>query len=289
MKTVLQIATFCCAATLGSAFIQGPLLPTSSAPSQALQASSDNEAVTSRREFFEVTGTAAVGAGLLLTTGFNQAANAQDGPYSLPPLPYPYEALEPHIDAATMKFHHDKHHAAYVANVNKAMAGKPAVSITDLQKEALKTGGGVRNAGGGHYNHGLFWNTLCAAKDSGAPSGALAKAIDESFGSLDAMKEEFAKTAAGVFGSGWAWIGVADGKLAITSTPNQDNPLMDGANCTPMIPILGLDVWEHAYYLKYQNRRPEYISAFWNVVNWAKVGEYYDNYAIKGVPVPVEG
>eukprot|EP00904_Undaria_pinnatifida_P002049 jgi/Undpi1/11845/HiC_scaffold_4.g01544.m1 len=189
-----------------------------------------------------------------------------------------------------LKFHHDKHHAAYVANANKAMAGKTAPSVLELQKDAIKTGGGVRNAGGGHYNHCLFWNTLCNHASSGSPSGKLAAAIDESFGSMDAMKEQFGAAAAGVFGSGWAWLGcTADGKLAITGTPNQDNPLMDGAACTAMFPILGLDVWEHAYYLKYQNRRPEYISAFWNVVNWAVVSENYEMYASAGRGVPVQG
>ncbi|CAM9549969.1 unnamed protein product [Sphacelaria rigidula] len=187
-----------------------------------------------------------------------------------------------------MKFHHDKHHAAYVANTNKAMAGKQTPPIVELQKNAIKEG--TRNAIGGHYNHCLFWNTLCSSASSGSPSPALAKAIDDSFGSMDAMKEQFNAAAAGVFGSGWAWIGCnKGGKLTITSTPNQDNPLMDGASGTAMVPILGLDVWEHAYYLKYQNRRPEYISAFWNVINWAVVSENYEMYASAGRPVPVVG
>uniref|UniRef100_A0A7S2XZ78 superoxide dismutase n=1 Tax=Fibrocapsa japonica TaxID=94617 RepID=A0A7S2XZ78_9STRA len=170
------------------------------------------------------------------------------------------------------------------------MAGKEAPSITDLQKGAFKAGGPTRNAGGGHYNHALFWKTMGPAKESGSPSPALAKAIDEAFGSMDEMKAKFNAAATGQFGSGWSWLGVqADGKLAVVGTPNQDNPLMEGATATPMNVILGCDVWEHAYYLKYQNRRPEYVENWWNVVNWGYVSEIYDKYASKGMPVPVEG
>eukprot|EP00612_Vaucheria_litorea_P003115 CAMPEP_0171461736 /NCGR_PEP_ID=MMETSP0945-20130129/6061_1 /TAXON_ID=109269 /ORGANISM="Vaucheria litorea, Strain CCMP2940" /LENGTH=247 /DNA_ID=CAMNT_0011988135 /DNA_START=114 /DNA_END=857 /DNA_ORIENTATION=- len=239
-----------------------------------------------RREALETSAVtiAAAGMGLLASSSPVRA----DGPYYLPDLPYGYEALEPSIDAATMKFHHDKHHLAYVTNANKAVSGKEAVSILDLQKNAIKEG--TRNAGGGHYNHSLFWTTLCSESKSGSPSSALSSAINSSFGSMEEMKTKFNTAAAGVFGSGWAWIGVTkDGKLDITTTPNQDNPLMEGAKCTPMIPILGLDVWEHAYYLKYQNRRPDYISAFWNVVNWPQVSKYYEEYASKGAGVPVKG
>ncbi|KAG8467577.1 hypothetical protein KFE25_006629 [Diacronema lutheri] len=206
--------------------------------------------------------------------------------YTLPDLPYDYEALEPYIDAATMRFHHDKHHATYVANVNKALEGKPAKSILELQKDAISAGGAVRNSGGGHYNHALFWEEMGPATGKG-PTGALAAKIDEAFGSFDKFKEEFSAKSAGRFGSGWCWLGVKpDGKLAIDTTPNQDNPLMDGGCETKMVPILGLDVWEHAYYLKYQNRRPEYISSWFNVVNWEKVAFNYEKYASKGQGVP---
>jgi len=207
-------------------------------------------------------------------------AYAQDGMFSVPPLPYAYDALEPHIDAATMKFHHDFHHQAYVNNLNKAMAGKDAVPLASLMPGAKDAK--LNNAGGGHYNHCLFW-TILGPKAGGAPTGTLAEKIDAAFGSFDDFKAQFAASAAGVFGSGWAWLAVAkDGSVSIVTSPNQDNPLMD----SDLIPVMGLDVWEHAYYLKYQNRRPEYIGAFWNVVNWAKVGEYYDTYASKGEAVP---
>jgi Fe-Mn family superoxide dismutase len=197
--------------------------------------------------------------------------------HTLPPLPYDKAALEPHIDAATMEIHHGKHHNTYVTNLNNAIAGKgdlESKSIEDLCKninsvpEDIRTA--VRNNGGGHYNHSLFW-TVLGPIAGGAPSGEVADAINAAFGSFDAFKEAFAKAATTRFGSGWAWLVVKDGKLAITSTPNQDNPLMDNSGT----PILGLDVWEHAYYLKYQNRRPEYIAAFWNVVNWNAVAERF--------------
>ena len=197
--------------------------------------------------------------------------------YTLPELPYEKTALEPHIDATTMEIHHDRHHNAYVTNLNNAIAGKAdleALSIEDLCKNISSVPAdiqaAVRNNGGGHYNHSLFW-TIMGPNAGGAPTGALADAITAAFGSFDAFKEVFAKAGATRFGSGWAWLVVKDGKLAVTSTPNQDNPLMDGSGT----PILGCDVWEHAYYLKYQNKRPDYISAWWNVVNWTAVSDLY--------------
>jgi Fe-Mn family superoxide dismutase len=193
--------------------------------------------------------------------------------YELPPLPYAFDALEPHIDAQTMQIHHDRHHAAYINNANAALEGHPdlqAKDVLDLLRhldtvpESIRTT--LRNNAGGHANHSLFWTILGPGK-GGTPSGALAEGIRSTFGSFDAFKEQFAKAAAGRFGSGWAWLVVdRGGHLAITSTPNQDNPVMEGQT-----PILGLDVWEHSYYLKYQNRRPDYIAAFWNVVNWDEV------------------
>jgi Fe-Mn family superoxide dismutase len=205
--------------------------------------------------------------------GFSQAAMAEDAMFTLPPLPYDYDALEPFVDAATMKFHHDFHHQAYINNLNKAMAGKDAASLVSLMPGAK--GAKLNNAGGGHYNHCLFWNIM-GPKAGGEPTGVLADKMKEAFGSYDDFKTQFSASAAGVFGSGWAWLAVAsDGSVKIVTTPNQDNPLMEGATEAGLIPIMGIDVWEHAYYLKYQNRRPEYISAFYNVVNWAKVGEYY--------------
>jgi len=191
--------------------------------------------------------------------------------FTLPNLPYDFNALEPHIDARTMEIHHGKHHNAYVTNLNKAIEGTDAenLSIEDICRNISKYPGAVRNNGGGHYNHSLFWTVMGA--NGGSPSGALADAINSAFGSLDEMKSKFNAAAAGRFGSGWAWlIKDASGKLAITSTPNQDNPLMDVAEVKGT-PILGLDVWEHAYYLNYQNRRPDYAAAFWNVVNWSEV------------------
>jgi len=220
-------------------------------------------------------------------------APAVSNAYSLPDLPYPYDYLEPYIDTPTMKLHHDKHHATYVANINKATEGKPAMSLVDLQTNALEATG-VRNNGGGHYNHGFFWQEMTSpdkAKNSKV-SAKLSDLIDKSFGSMDDMKAKFAAQAApgAVFGSGWCWVCVNQkgDALEIVGTPNQDNPLMKGVTSEIMYPILGLDVWEHAYYLKYQNRRPEYISAFWNVVNWDKVSENLDYVLEKhaGVPVP---
>jgi Fe-Mn family superoxide dismutase len=197
-------------------------------------------------------------------------------PFTLPPLPYAFDALEPHIDAQTMQIHHDKHHAAYVTNLNAAVAKAPELGgksldelLTGINKvpDAVRTA--VRNNGGGHWNHSMFWQWLDASKRGGEPSGALGKAIQASFGDFAKFKEQFAAAAAGRFGSGWAWLIRQGGKLAITSTPNQDNPIMDGVQ--PGDVLLGLDVWEHAYYLKYQNRRPDYVAAFWSVVNWGDV------------------
>lgn len=228
--------------------------------------------VSSRRAIFKGVG-AAVAAGALNPGN----ANA----YSVPDLPYPFEALEPHIDTPTMKIHHDKHHATYVANINKATEGKDQKPILDLMESAIEAGPAVRNNGGGHYNHAFFWEEMAPPAEAAKtkPSAQLEALINKSFGSMDAMKEQFEARAApgALFGSGWVWICVnkAGDELKLVGTPNQDNPLMKGA--VPgediMFPILGLDVWEHAYYLKYQNRRPEYVSNWWNVVNWDKVSE----------------
>lgn len=196
--------------------------------------------------------------------------------YELPNLNYSFDALEPHIDKLTMEIHHGKHHNAYVTNLNKALEdNKISVnSLEELMANISKYPVAVRNNGGGHYNHSLFWEII-GPNAGGNPVGNLAKAIDETFGSFDKFKEEFAKAAAGRFGSGWAWLVLVDGKLVISSTPNQDNPLMDVAEVKGF-PVLGIDVWEHAYYLKYQNRRPDYVSAFWNVVNWNEVEKRYN-------------
>lgn len=195
--------------------------------------------------------------------------------FELPKLPYAYNALEPHIDARTMEIHHTKHHQAYVTNLNNAIAGTPneGQSLEQLMGGISKLSAAVRNNGGGHYNHSLFWE-LMAPNAGGEPSGELGDAIRTTFGSFDKFKEEFGKAAVGRFGSGWAWLVKHDGKLVVTSTPNQDNPLMDIADVKGF-PLLGLDVWEHAYYLNYQNRRPDYISAWWNVVNWDFVAERF--------------
>ena len=195
--------------------------------------------------------------------------------FELPALTYATDALEPNIDKATMEIHHDKHHAAYVTNLNKALEGKEdGSSIEDICKNISKHPMAVRNNGGGHFNHSLFW-TVMAPNAGGNPSGELATAIDAAFGSYDAFKTKFAEAGTTRFGSGWAWLIVgADGKLAVTSTPNQDNPLMDVAEVKGT-PILGMDVWEHAYYLKYQNKRPDYIAAFFNVINWSAVADRF--------------
>jgi superoxide dismutase, Fe-Mn family len=202
-------------------------------------------------------------------------------PFTLPPLPYAYDALEPYIDALTMQIHHDKHHAAYVTNLNAAIAKAPELAgktldqlLTGLAKvpEAVRTA--VRNNGGGHWNHSLFWLWLDPSKRGGEPSGGLNDAIRSSFGDFAKFKDQFTAAATGRFGSGWAWLLHQGGKLTITSSAHQDNPIMEGTR--PADVLLGLDVWEHAYYLKYQNRRPEYITAFWNVVNWPEVQKRWD-------------
>ncbi|HTN07133.1 superoxide dismutase [Agriterribacter sp.] len=196
--------------------------------------------------------------------------------FTLPALPYAHNALEPHIDTLTMQIHHGKHHQAYVDNLNKAIAGTPNEnkSLEELVKAAGTISPAVRNNGGGHWNHSFFWEIL-APNAGGKPSGKLAAAIDTAFGSFDEFKTKFSAAGATRFGSGWAWLIVKDGKLEVTSTPNQDNPLMDVAEVKGT-PILGVDVWEHAYYLKYQNKRPDYLAAIWNVVNWKKVEEKFE-------------
>jgi Fe-Mn family superoxide dismutase len=198
--------------------------------------------------------------------------------YELPALPYAYDALEPHIDARTMEIHHSKHHAGYVNNLNKALEGQAALQnkaveelLSDLSAipESIRTA--VRNNGGGHYNHSMFWPSM-AANGGGEPMGSLASSIAKTFGGFDVFKEQFSKAAATRFGSGWAWLVLnASGELSVMSTANQDNPVSEG-----MKPVVGLDVWEHAYYLKYQNRRADYIAAWWNVVNWKTVGELFE-------------
>ena len=203
--------------------------------------------------------------------------------HELPPLPYAHDALEPHIDKQTMEIHHGKHHNAYVTNLNKALAGQPVLEgksiealVRDLASVPENIRGPVRNNGGGHLNHSMFWKLL-APQAGGAPTGALTADINTAFGSFDAFKEKFEAAGTGRFGSGWAWLVRNGGKLEIVSTANQDNPIMGKAiaGCEGQ-PILGCDVWEHAYYLKYQNRRPDYLKAFWNVVNWAEVTKHYE-------------
>ena len=202
-------------------------------------------------------------------------------PFTLPSLPYPADALEPYIDKMTMEIHHGKHHNAYVTNLNSAVEGTEydkwsmediCAKITTID-EAKR--GAVRNNGGGHYNHSLFWQLLAPASQAGEPSAELVAAIDRDLGGMDAFKAAFEKAGATRFGSGWAWLVVVDGKLVVTSTPNQDNPLMKGVVDVIGTPVLALDVWEHAYYLKYQNRRPDYLHAFWQVVNWDKVNKLF--------------
>ncbi|HLV26872.1 MAG TPA: superoxide dismutase [Gemmatimonadales bacterium] len=199
--------------------------------------------------------------------------------HTLPSLPYAFDALEPHIDARTMEIHHGKHHQAYVNNLNAALEKAADLQdrpldelLADLNSvpESVRTA--VRNNGGGHWNHSLFWKVM-APSSGGEPVGALASAIAESFGGFAAFQDEFAKAAGGRFGSGWAWLIRKNGKLAVTSTPNQDNPLMEGSKASDV--LLGLDVWEHAYYLNYQNRRPDYVKGWWNVVNWGEVGRRF--------------
>lgn len=231
-----------------------------------------------RRHFVKL-GTLAATATLL--PGFSSAAETAAPVYTLPPLPFPFDALEPHIDAKTMEIHHGKHHQAYITNLNAAiapgsdLAKKPLPSLladlSSVSDEAKRTT--IRNNGGGHWNHDFFWKSLTPADKSGKPSAELAKAIDADFGSYDEFKKAFANSATKNFGSGWTWLISQNGKLKITNTPNQDNPLMAGVVKENGTPLLGLDTWEHAYYLHYQNRRPDYITAFWNVVNWQAVSE----------------
>jgi Fe-Mn family superoxide dismutase len=221
-----------------------------------------------------------VGLSLVMGLGIVLAAPLQAvAEFSLPPLPYAANALEPSIDARTMTIHHDRHHAAYVANLNAQIPAFPelaTVDLTTLQGSISKFSPAVRNNGGGHYNHSLFWTVMAPGGQGGKPSKALSQAITAAFGSQSAMQQQFNQAAASRFGSGWAWLIVKpDGGLAITSTPNQDNPLMDLPGIERGKPILALDVWEHAYYLNYQNRRPDYITAWWDVVNWKEVNSRY--------------
>jgi Fe-Mn family superoxide dismutase len=232
-----------------------------------------------RRQFVKL-GTLAASAALLPTS-----ARGETAAITLPALPYAFNALEPHIDAKTMEIHHGKHHAAYIKNLNAALATAPTLAAQPLDKlladlpavpdEALRTT--VRNNGGGHWNHDFFWQTLAPADKSGKPSADLAAAIDSAFGSMDAFKKSFGEAATKRFGSGWAWLILQDGKLKITSTANQDNPAMKGVVPATDLgtPLLALDVWEHAYYLHYQNRRPDYITAWWNIVNWPAVSRRF--------------
>ncbi len=197
--------------------------------------------------------------------------------FELPKLPYAHDALEPHIDAKTMEIHHGKHHNGYVTKLNAAIEGTDLAgkSIEEILQNVGKHGAGVRNNGGGHYNHTLFWSVM-SPNGGGNPSGKLADAIDRDFGSFEKFKDAFSNAAATQFGSGWAWLCSDGGKLSVCGTPNQDNPLMDVTdNCGT--PVLGIDVWEHAYYLNYQNRRPDYIEAFFNVINWDEVSKRYEN------------
>ena len=223
--------------------------------------------------------TAFLGAGFMMSS-FSKvhqpSSEMENAPFTLPALGYAFTALEPHIDAMTMEIHHDRHHKAYVDNLNKALAGTAAASLSleELMGQISKQPVAVRNNGGGHWNHSFFWQLLGPAKGS-QPSAKLAAQIQKDLGGMDAMKVEFAKAATGRFGSGWAWIIWKDGKLQITSTANQDNPLMDAVE-TKGVPVMAIDVWEHAYYLNYQNKRADYIQAFWNVVNWDFVSQKFD-------------
>jgi Fe-Mn family superoxide dismutase len=234
-----------------------------------------------RREALKSAALASAALALTPTASLRAQAPAPTGPFTLPALPYPLDALEPHIDAKTMEIHHGKHHNAYITNLNKALADQSGLAKKTVEylvkhlgevPEAIRTT--VRNNAGGHLNHTLFWQMMKKG-GGGAPKGELAKAIDKKFGNLDGFKTQFTEAATKVFGSGWAWLTLDDDKkLRIESTPNQDTPLS-----ADRIPLLGLDVWEHAYYLKYQNRRPDYISAFYNVINWDLVSERFAKYA----------
>lgn len=233
-----------------------------------------NKQIMKRNQFLRQTA-AFLGTGFLLSNV--RASNiVENAPFALPALPYAFDALEPHIDKMTMEIHHDRHHKAYVDNLNKAVAGTPLASksLDELIVVAGTLPSVIRNNGGGHWNHSFFWNVLAPASAS-KPSALLSAQLVKDFGSIDNFKVEFAKAATGRFGSGWAWLVKKDGKLVISSTPNQDNPLMDIADVKGQ-PILALDVWEHAYYLKYQNKRADYIAAFWQVVNWDFVSKQFE-------------
>jgi superoxide dismutase, Fe-Mn family len=229
----------------------------------------------SRRELLRTAGTAA--SLLAVSQGATLAAAEKQTGFTLPPLPYAFDALEPSIDAKTMEIHHDRHHKAYVDNLNKALEGNPELlskSVYDLVRDLAsvpeKVRTAVRNNGGGHANHSLFW-LMMAPKNGGKPNGDLGKAIDAAFGGFDQFQTQFTQAAMTRFGSGWAWLVLDKGKLAIKSTANQDSPLTDGQT-----PLLGIDVWEHAYYLKYQNKRADYVKAWWDVVNWKYVADYFN-------------
>lgn len=237
-----------------------------------------------RRQFVKL-GTLAACAALLPRAAKAAPAAAPAGPYSLPALPYALDALEPHIDKQTMEIHHGKHHVAYITQLNTALGLNPDLAKQPLEALLAKLPGVpneslrmvLRNHGGGHRNHDFFWKSLTPAETSGKPSATLATAINTAFGSFDAFKKSFAEAATKRFGSGWAWLILQDGKLKITSTANQDNPLMHGVVPAADLgsPLLALDVWEHAYYLRYQNRRPDYIAAWWNIVNWPTVSDRF--------------
>jgi Fe-Mn family superoxide dismutase len=235
-----------------------------------------------RRQLLQSAGAGAAALALSPLSALAVQDRGQQGPFTLPKLPYAFDALEPHIDAKTMEIHHDRHHKAYVDNLNKAVAGHPDLANKrigqilrqiDTVPQAIRTA--VRNNGGGHYNHSMFW-VIMGPKAGGQPKGELAKAIETAFGSFDEFQKQFTNSAMTRFGSGWAWLIHNHGKLAIESTANQDCPLMKG-----QVPIIGIDVWEHAYYLKYQNKRADYVKAWWSVVNWDHAAERYQR-AVKG-------
>lgn len=236
-----------------------------------------------RRKFLTSLGLISAASGInkieAITNKFNKKIDRSNkmGKFELPALPYAFNALEPHIDARTMEIHHGKHHAAYVNNLNNAVSGAEleGKSLEELFKNVSKLPATVRNNGGGHYNHAMFWEIMGPNK-GGQPSGALSDAINGTFGSFEKFKELFNNAGATRFGSGWAWLVLSDGKLIVSSTPNQDNPLMDVADVKGF-PVMGLDVWEHAYYLNYQNRRPDYMNAWWNVVNWDEVAKRFSS------------
>jgi Fe-Mn family superoxide dismutase len=246
----------------------------------------DSNIDNSRRDFIKKTGLLSAaglaisvfGSGmesLIAGTSRLAAIDGMSGTFELPPLPYAYDALEPHIDKMTMEIHHDKHHKAYVTNLNKALSEMPQkVNLSEIIKNISKYPVAVRNNAGGHFNHSFFWNIM-KANGGGHPTGALAEAIAKAFGSFEEFKNKFNAAATSRFGSGWAWLVYKDGALAVGSTPNQDNPLMDVSEFKGT-PILGLDVWEHAYYLKYQNKRTDYENAWWNVVNWDQAAAHYE-------------